>query len=401
MFDKKIFCILLLLLFVLPLSSREVTDTLYSERNDRVIITYEVLQSNGKVVVKFIDAKKKLGRVHAGKYKRLNEISVVFFERVGKFHDMKFVGLDIESFMVPANMSYRCSGDGYFLMSDCPTITMNVRSGTASILSIPMYLAHYEKKGQYAVFGRCGKLIVVPPKKQNRAVLMQDVTQITTQTVTSQEKMESTFSDADEAVILINKVTDLLGEQEEYPFSDELKHAISSLRDKGYRISDTRLSARINSVLGECKAKEDELKSNARAVDAAVAAETERKQKVAEAEALARQDSISNVAQCQAEKEKKRNMGMIIGGVLLAALAFIGNQAFQHFRNAKNQKNLISMQESMVKRAEGEARRRAQSMARNQAHKVQSQIKTKARNTVSNNIDKMTSIKSKKKKVSI
>ena len=54
----------------------------------------------------------------------------------------------------------------------------------------------------------------------------------------------------------------------------------------------------------------------------------------------------------QVEKTKKqRNFWMIVGGVLLAILLFVGNQTFQHFRNVKNQKNMMDMQANAVKNA--------------------------------------------------
>lgn len=396
---RMVLCAAWLLSGALAASSREVTDTLVSTKNDRVIITYDVSQSGGKVVVRFMDARKKLGRTSAGRYKRLNEVAVVFFDRTGNYPDMTFSGISTEAFMVPANMSYRYSSDGYFLLNDQPTVTMDVKSGSASPLSIPIYLAHYDKKGHYTVFSRCGDLTVRPPRKRAAAASEQKVTQVTSQTITSQEELESGFTDADEANILLGKVSDLLEEQEEYPFSDELKQAISSLRDRSYRITDPRLSARISDVLAACRQKEDGLKGDAQAADEAAAMAAEQKEKEALAQAQARQDSIAAAQQRQAEKDRKRNIWMVIGGLVLAALAFVGNQTFQHVRNMKNQKSLMDMQASVVKRAENEAKRRARSMARNQVHKMESQARTKARKTVNSQIGKIT--KGKNKGISI
>lgn len=384
---RKLLCAILLLSAQWS-AAREVTDTLVSTKNDRVIITYDVVLGGGKMTVSFRDAKKRLGRTAAASYKRLDEVAVVFFDRIGNFRDIRFSGLDIKSFMVPANMRYAPSDDGYFLLGDRPTLTFDIKTGAAARLSIPVYLAHYDKKGRYTVFALCGRLAVTPPRQQGAAAADGgEATQVTTQTFTSTEEVESAFTDADEANILIRKVSDLLREQDEYPFSDELHDAISSLRDRSYRITDAALSARISDVLAACREKEDELKGSAKSAEAAAAAAADRKAAAAEAKAQARQDSIEARQQQQAEKDKKRNIFMIIGGVVLAALAFVGNQTFQHFRNARNQKSIMDMQESVVRRAENEAKRRAQSMARNQAHKAESQIRNKVRSKAQAAVD--------------
>lgn len=48
---------------------------------------------------------------------------------------------------------------------------------------------------------------------------------------------------------------------------------------------------------------------------------------------------------------------MTIGGILLAGVAFAGNQALQHFRNVRNQKSIMAMQQSLARQAEQEVRR--------------------------------------------
>ena len=128
--------------------------------------------------------------------------------------------------------------------------------------------------------------------------------------------------------------------------------------------------------------------------------EAEQKAKQAEKEAMARQDSIAAVQQQKADEDKKRNMWLMIGGVILAILGFIGNQAFQHFRNMKNQKSMMEMQQSVVKRAETEAKRRAQSMVRSKISQVKNEARTKSRNIVNDNIKNIGKVK-KNKGVSI
>lgn len=359
---------------------KEVTDTLGSTKNDRIIVTYDIWQKDGQFKIKFLDARKKLGQTFSKKYKKLDEVAIVFFDRIGVLGDnMEFSGMNADAFMIPGGVKYTSSRDGYFLLNDNPTIELT--SSESTELSIPMFLAHYEGKRRYKIFSRCDDLVVKLAINSVNKVTRQD-----TQTIITQE-VEEEFSDIDEANILINKVSDLLLEQDEYPFSDELRQAISSLRDRSYRITDRKVSSTISELLSSCKSKEDELKDKANRKAAAAAREAELQAKLAEERALARQDSIAAVAQQKAEKEKKRNFWLIIGGVILAILGFVGNQTLQHFRNLKNQRSIMEMQENAVRRAENEAKRRARNSVQRQANKVQYDAKRKVRNIINDNID--------------
>lgn len=113
------------------------------------------------------------------------------------------------------------------------------------------------------------------------------------------------------------------------------------------------------------------------------------KDKEQKAEAIAKQE---------VETSQKRTIWMIIGGIILAILGFVGNQAFQHYRNVRNEKNMMSMQQSIVRRAEDEAKRRAQSMARQKVNQVQNAARRKSQDYVRGNINSGISKISKGKK---
>lgn len=387
---KRNFLLASFLLFCSGIWAKEVIDTLESTNKDRVIITYDVSHNNEQFVIKFLDAKKKLGRTFKDKYNKLNEVAVLFFDRTGNFEDKtEFSGISTNAFMIPASVNYKKSSDGYFILNDNPTLKMELKSAESENLKIPIFLAHYEGKKRYKIFSRCGDLIVKLSKRKQTVTQSSPTTQFTTQTITTQEEVEETFTDVDEANILINKVSDLLALQQEYPFSDELKQAISSLRDRSYRITDARVSSRISDVLSACKLKEDELKEEANAAAEAAAKNAEAQAKRAEEQALARQDSIAAVAQQKADKERKQNIWMIIGGIILAVVAFVSNQVLQHFRNAKNQKSMIDMQQNVVKRAENEAKRRARNMAQSQINRAEGEARRKTRNAIKDGIGKI------------
>lgn len=397
--SRKLLITFFLLYALVGLWAKEVTDTLESTKGDRMIVTYDITQNNGQIVIKFVGAKKRLGQTNRNKYKKLDEVAVIFFDKVGNFGDnIEFSGIDIEAFMRPSNINYSGTRDGYFILNENPTMSLELKSTQSAKLSIPMYLAHYEGKKHYKVFCRCENLVIKIPSKKTAGISFGETSLFTTQTITSQEEIEGSFTDVDEANILINKISDLLNEQDEYPFSDELKQAISSLRDKSYRITDNKVSSKINEVLAICKLKEDELKGNAKAMEETAKREAELEAKRAEEQAKAHQDSIAAAAKLQAEKEKKQNLWLIIGGVVLAILAFIGNQIFQHIRNVKNQKSIMDMQETVVKRAENEAKRRARNMAQSQINRVQGEARRKTRNAITDGVGKIGKNKGNNKK---
>ena len=384
------FLFALFLLLCSGIWAKEVTDTLESTKRDRVIVTYDITQNNGQVVVKFIDAKKRLGRTFKDKYKKLDEVVVLFFDRMGNYGDeTEFSGISPEPFMVPSGVSYKISRDGYFLLNDNQKLSLELKSAETEELKIPIYIAHYEGKHRYKVFSSCGDLIIKLSKHKQTVNPSNPTTQLTTQTITTQEEVDGALSELDEANILIKVVYDLLDDQEGEEFSGELQQSISKLRVIGHSTSDHSLSSRISDVLADCKQKEKELKASAIAAADAAAKEAELQAKKAQEEAQARQDSIAAAAQQKAEEDRKQNLWLIIGGVFLAILAFVGNQIFQHFRNVKNQKSIMDMQQNVVKRAEDEAKRRARSMAHSQINRVQGEVRRKSRGAVNDGISKI------------
>lgn len=385
--------------------AKEVTDTLDSSKGDRVIISYDISQNNGQITIKFHDAKKKLGRTYRDKYKKLDQVAVLFFDKKGNYEEnMVFSGIDIDAFMIPKEVKYKKSNDGYFLVGNTPPLSIELKYGESAELSIPIFLAHYEGKLHYKVFSRCEDLKIKLSKMKSAKTTDETITQTVSQTITTQEELEGEFTIADEVNILVKKVNDLLAEQNEYPFTDELKQAISRLRDRSYHksiSSDSKLSAQISEVLTACKLKEDKMKDAADAAVKAAAQDAEQQARLAEKEAQARQDSIDAEAAKVAEEERKQNLWMIIGGILLAVFLFIGNQTFQHFRNVKNQQSMIDMQQKVVKRAEDEAKRRARSMAQSQVNRVQNEARRKTRTVINDKIGKIGEKGKDKKGISI
>ena len=365
---------------------REVTDTIESVNKDKVYITYEIRENNGHFDIYFLNSRKLLGPIYKKKYQKLDEIAVLFFDRIGNYNDgLKFEGINVETYMIPKELKYKRSKDGYFLMHDKPVLSVELEDGDSANISFPFYLAHYEGKRSYKVFSRCENLVIKLSKKKPVSTSNGTSVQMVSQTVTTQEEVEEALSEEVEASILVKKILELLRKQDEYPFPDDLKRAYDDLFDKKFRISDNKIILEIEDVLEAYESKEDSLKAIAKAE----AKEKEKEDSLRAAAEQARQDSITVAAQQQAEKDSKRNLWLIIGGAILAVLGFIGNQVSQHFRNAKNQRNILAMQEDMRKKAENEAKRRARNMAQSQINRVREETRQGTRNAINAGINKI------------
>lgn len=370
-------------LCVTTIQAKEMVDTLVSETNDRIIVRYDVNRQNEFTTISFLEVKKRIGPTYQGKY-HPDEVAVLFFDRVGKFDDqMEFSGITIDAFMIPDGVKYHESKNGYFILNHHPSISFETISAKDPILSIPLFLAHFERSRRFKVFAQCGELRV---SLSSHALPLSSNT-IDSPTADKQKEVKDLTNEQEDpeiadAVALANLVSYLLYQQEEYPFSDELKQDMANLRLKSYRISDKKVSSRISKVLAECDQKEKELKDIARAKEEDKENEAIRKAELEQQKQNARQDSINHVAQLKEEKEQKQRIWLIIGGAILALLTFVGNQTIQHIRNVKNQKSMMAMQDTVVKRAENEAKRRARSMAANKVRQVKNDVKTKSRNVI-------------------
>lgn len=395
----------LMLLTGISCRAAVVTDTLFSAHNDRVIVTYDITYNDNKTSIRFLDANKKLGGINKGRYSKLSEVKVMFFDRVGNYGDnTKFTGRSVKAFSVPAYARYHRSDDGYFLINEEPAITFDIDNGQKPTLSIPIYLAHYEKKKNYLIFAECAPLKIDLAKKKTASsnkshgqTASNYEKRTITETVTEEvEAPEEGISKNSDALMTINQVQKLLMESGD-EISPMVENRISHLMDIQSEVSP-EISSKIDDVLGLYNQRKAEIKDNAASAQAAA----EKKAQDAVKEAEARQDSINAATEAKQqqenEKNKKRNMWMVIGAVILGVLGFGGNQLAQNMRNAKNQKSMMDMQQSMVRRAENEARRRAQSYARNKAHQAVNQVKSKSRQAVQSNVNKLgNAVKGKKK----
>ena len=338
-------------------------DTIYTTDGDRIILTYEITNSANQTTVKFIEQQKKLGSINS-KYKDLSKVAVMFFDRTGNYsNDVSVTDMVPEAFMIPPGVEYQKSTDGFYLVQAEPKLSFNVKSETEIL--IPIYLAYKPKKGKYVLLGKSRDLkIPLGSKKET------NITRTSTQMITSTTEIESDNTVVIKVLESVNIIKELLSEATELPFSDNLLDEINYLRQKRREITDDALVSEIADVMDRYESKKRMLEErNAEEQQAQQRAEELRL--LQEAQAIkAQNDSIAAAQQAASEKEKERNLWMIVGGIVLAVLTFIGNQIFQGFRNKRNQMRMMDMQQNIADKAEAEAKRRARNAVRSERNRI-------------------------------
>ena len=331
--------------------AKDVIDTLYSSDGDRIILTYTISQSGGKTTVLFTNVQKKLGSANQRKYRKLDEVAVAIFDRTGSYNDTKFEGMTPSAFMIPAGVSYTPSEDGFFLLGDNPQLAFT--TGSEAQISIPIFLAHYEKKRHYKVFSQCGNLSFSTKvtggggssrggrggssssaRSGDRAANADDI-------IVSEEISDEGLTPLDDAMITIANVKNQLADVKKLPFPEDLTYQANHLRDLRSKISDMEVVQDISDVLAAYDKKKAELedKEKKQQQDDADAAK-----KAADSLAAvnqAKQDSIQAAEKKEASDEKK-GMMLLIGGIAgVGMLLMFGKQIFQTIKNNKMQRMMM------------------------------------------------------------
>ena len=374
--------VLLVTMFLNCLSvyAKTVKDTLVTTDGDRIILTYELSRSDDHYTLRFNNPRKKLGRINGDKYADPSKVAVMFFDRTGGFsNNVSITNMVPEAFMVPSNVNYEHSSDGFFVVQDYPTLNFTAKG--SSNITIPIYLAYHPKKGKYTLFSKC-KGMKIHLSASSSTTRQQGPSQITQQTVTSTTEIEADNTAALKVMESIKLAKELLYEADKLPFSESLQDEIRFIRIQKREITDAGLLSQIADVLQMYEDKKASLEENASAAQIAAQQEAEEKAKREAEEIQAKNDSIKYAKQEKAEKDKERNLWMIIGGVILAILAFIGNQVFQSFRNNRNQKNMMNIQQSIANQAEAEAKRRARNAIRSTTNRTVNQTQSEVREAV-------------------
>ena len=411
--------------------------TLSSGSGDKITIRYQVSENNGQVSIVFTSPSKNLSWEHQERYD-LQKVKIVCFDKNGGHSDDQFVSeIATEALMINSDkMSYQWSEDGVVWIEDQSSLNLTLLVPEAT-LSIPVYLAYYEKPHRYSIFARCGTLVIPLEKgKQSSGTVTNAGPTTKTRTITTTEEVEqgADLSDKEIALMLVDRIRELLGQSSASELPDGLGTYEDQLRKLELTITDKDAKAKIASVLKQIEDKKKEVDNyirehqedeeddnNQKAVTAQAkqnlsyvndrldnidkltendVAELKakgnelRQQSYAVSDTELANDMRSAADRCDEEvkkvedSKKRRNIWMIVGGILLAIAMFFGNQTFQHFRNLKSQRGLEAMQDKIARRAENEAKRRAQSVVRNKVSRMKGQVRQKTRDTIRDGVNK-------------
>lgn len=380
---KIIILFLLLSSTCLTANAEIVKDTLYTTKGDAVYITYSITQVGNTHTVQFYNTPNiKIGKTNSSKYKNADKVSIVFFDRTGNFNRrISILNMTPEAFSIPQNVQYTKSSKGYFDLSDSPTLTFYTPSTTNIV--IPIYFAYRSHKNSYTLFGRSSLKIRLSTLSKNNTPSQEDLHSTTYQTIShSEEATDITNEKIMESISLANE---LIAEASELPFSESLIDEVNYLRQKKREITDYSLLKKIRNVLDKYDQKKQELEEQEQEKELAAQQEAERKAFLESEKIKEQQDSIAAAQQAEREKDKKRNLWMIIGGVFLAILGYVGNQILQHIRNKKNQKDIINAQESIAHRAEKEAEQYAKNALQDTTPKAKNVTMKEASKKISTN----------------
>lgn len=396
--------IILLSLFIVPLSgsAKMMRDTLTTRQNDRIILTYDLSVNGDNVLLKMdtkprISPSDKLNKECKGD---LGLLKVVLFDRIGDYGKVKWKGMAPSAFTVPSGLSYDKSVEGFHILGETTTVPISFTKKNADVreISFPLYIAVYEKKQTYKLVGSImtpWKISIAKPSVvgSKSARTSMETEQIAIQ---SSMELEGDNDDVIKALSSMQLVRQMISSANEFPFSQSLQMEIFNLRSLKDRIKDQDVIDKINEVLLLCDDKERELNDSQRELYLASQAQEQAMIAQQKAEEEARLKEAEEKAREQEEKQQKRTIWMIIGGAILGLCGFIGNAVLKHFRDVKNQKSIMEMQQSLAKQAEHEASRRSREIVRNKAHQMANNGKTKMRESLKgkSNSKKNTKIKS-------
>lgn len=385
----RIMRLLATVVFLLPVVSvpaKETKDTVWTRENDRIILTYNVTSGDNNLTIDFskprIIPSSGLNKECKGE---LNKLKVVVFDRIGDFGKVKWTGMSPSAFMVPNGLSYDKTSDGFYILGESQPIEFQKRSQNKTDVSLPIYIAVYDKKQNYRIVSSCKQPLVISSADEGRSGQRtpgRHGTETEQIAVTSSVESEAENNDITSALSSIDMVNELLSRETEIPFSQTLQMEIYNLRSLKNQIKEPEVVEKINDVLLRCSDKERELKEAQNQSAIAAQAQEQALARQREEEAEAQQKEAEEKARIQEEKQQKRTLWMIIGGVVLAILGFIGNAVFKHLRDIRNQKSIMQMQESLARQAENEAGRRSREIIRNKTHLMANKGKGKLRDSL-------------------
>lgn len=368
---------------------KEVRDTVLTQQGDKIILSYNVSTDGDRVSVNIPNTPRIIPSERLRKECKgdLSRLKTVVFDQVGNTGNVKWEGLTPSAFMVPSGMSYDKSDDGFYIFGESNPITFMARGGTRKEIKFPLYIALYEKKQTYRIVSGGSRPLSVAVGNDTQATGRSEASagyKVERIAVSSTEELEADNRDVVKALSSIRMAERLLETENELPFSQTLVMEIQNLQSLKDRLKDNDVVEKINSLFLEINLKEKELKSQERQSSLSTQAQQQALEAQQKQEEEERKKAAEEQARIQEEQQRQQTLWMIIGGIVLALLAFIGNAVFKHFRDLKNQENILKMQESFAREAKNEAGRRSREIARNQARQMENKGKNALRGAVKN-----------------
>lgn len=320
--------------------ARQVTETLTSQEGDRVIITYDLEVKDGTVEIRFIKVNKKLSSDHSEKYGyNLSYIKVVCFDRDNRLQDIVIAstGLNPRQFMIPKGLSYTAPNVDkgyYFLDEELPVLRFESHVTDSTILSIPVFLARYKKPHHYELFAQCGNFEITIGQQKTDPPVSDSVQEFKSNGKAKDDLIvdddEEEFSEIDsEALAKVRFVMEQL--EKEKPDYESLKPVLFDLGMKKQQTQNKEIIVRINET-------EQAFEQSYNNYLEGLQKEQDRLDSINRAEQLQMQIIEKEEEERKAEEDKRQKTRLIVGGVLLAVLMFVGNQVMQSIRNKKMEK---------------------------------------------------------------
>lgn len=371
-----------------------VCDTVSTPQNDKIILTYNVTSDDNSIKIDVTDTRVIPSKNYsAGSLMKAckgdpGKLMVVCFDRIGESQTIKWTGKSAVAFMTPAGLMCKKSADGFYLLGQNQSLPITFQGEVDRDLNIelPLFIALYEKKHNYKILTQSAKPLSVKIRKPRNSAASPRTSK--SHKEIRREAINSIYEEADNendnALNSIDCIEIMLARENDYPFSQQLLFEIHNLQTLKNKISDKAILERIKQTLIRCSEREQELKDSQNSAELRAKAEQQLMLDKQKQEDEAKEAAAEEKARIQEEKQQKRTLWMIIGGAILAVLGFIGNAVFKHFRDVRNQRNIMEMQESLARQAQHEAGRRTREIVRNKAHVMANKGRGKLRESVNN-----------------
>ena len=320
-------------------TARQATDTIYTSSGDRLIISYNVVNNDGKIEIRFTNLKKRLCSDNKEKYDDLAEISVMCFDR-NSFNDVTFKGLSPTTIIIPSEFKYIPSDDGFLNLEERPVLVFEGAPDNVFRLIIPMYLVHYERRHHYKILAQCDNLKITEEPKRAQ----QPAPVVTTQPESSLDLLIAEGPGITEteiaALTSIRYIEEELSTNSKLPFSNELLEKVEELKQLKLTVKNKETIARIDTVLDvfenkkkvlEFQAQEEEKRvkdsadyAQCNAIETYEAYIKDHPDGAYVAEAKKKKAQLEDQTEAQASKEKNFKTWLIVGGILLVDLLISG-----------------------------------------------------------------------------